>query len=76
MLSFHGVPRRTLTLGDPYHCECLKTGAAARRAARVCAEDNVVVTFQSRLGRAEWLQPYTEPTLIALAKAGRRRGST
>ena len=69
VLSFHGVPRRTLALGDPYHCECLKT-------ARLLAErlktrpDFVVVTFQSRFGKAEWLQPYTEPTVIALARAG------
>ena len=72
VLSFHGVPRRTLMLGDPYHCECLKT-------ARLLAErlglqrDEVLVTFQSRLGRAEWLQPYTEPTLVALAKQGVKR---
>ena len=75
VLSFHGVPRRTLTLGDPYHCECLKTGAAARRAARRLREDFVVVTFQSRFGKAEWLQPYTEPTLVALARRA-SRGST
>jgi ferrochelatase len=55
--------------GDPYHCECYKT-------ARLLAEqlglskDDYVVTFQSRLGRAEWLQPYTEPTVQALAKQG------
>jgi ferrochelatase len=72
LLSFHGVPRRTLTLGDPYHCECLKT-------ARLLGEwlglgkDDMLVTFQSRLGRAEWLQPYTEPTLVALARQGVKR---
>ncbi len=69
VLSFHGVPKRTLLLGDPYHCECLKT-------ARLLGErlglkpDQLVVTFQSRFGKAEWLQPYTEPTLIELAKQG------
>jgi ferrochelatase len=69
VLSFHGVPRRTLLLGDPYHCECLKT-------ARLLGErlslkpGQLVVTFQSRFGKAEWLQPYTEPTLIELAKQG------
>ena len=69
VLSFHGLPRRSLTLGDPYHCECLKTGrlVAARLKVR---DDFVVVTFQSRFGKAEWLQPYTEPTLVALARAG------
>jgi ferrochelatase len=71
-MSFHGVPERTLHLGDPYHCECFKT-------ARLLAErlqlprDQMKVTFQSRLGRAKWLEPYTEPTLIALAQAGTRR---
>ena len=72
VLSFHGVPRRTLALGDPYHCECLKTARllGEQLGAR---EDEFVVTFQSRLGRAEWLQPYTEPTLIALARGGLKR---
>ncbi|MGZ3236476.1 MAG: ferrochelatase [Burkholderiaceae bacterium] len=69
VMSFHGVPKRTLLLGDPYHCECHKT-------ARLLAiqlglkEDDYVVTFQSRFGKAEWLQPYTAPTLIKLAKNG------
>lgn len=69
VLSFHGVPRRTLALGDPYHCECLKTARllADRLKAR---EGFVVVTFQSRFGNAEWLKPYTEPTVIELARAG------
>jgi ferrochelatase len=72
VMSFHGVPERTLQLGDPYHCECFKT-------ARLLAEqlgltkEQFKVTFQSRLGRAKWLQPYTEPTLIALGKAGVKR---
>jgi protoporphyrin/coproporphyrin ferrochelatase len=72
VISFHGVPRRTLTLGDPYHCECLKT--ARLLAERLgLAKDETMVTFQSRLGRAQWLQPYTEPTLIALATQGIKR---
>jgi len=72
VLSFHGVPRRTLALGDPYHCECLKT--ARLLGEQVGArDDEFVVTFQSRLGRAEWLRPYTEPTLIALARGGTKR---
>jgi ferrochelatase len=71
VMSFHGVPRRTLELGDPYHCECLVT--ARRLAERLgLPEDRWVVTFQSRFGKAEWLQPYTEPTLIALAESGVR----
>ena len=69
VLSFHGLPRRSLTLGDPYHCECLKTGRLLAETLKV-REDFVAVTFQSRFGKAEWLQPYTEPTLVALAKAG------
>ena len=72
VLSFHGVPKRTLTLGDPYHCECLKTARLLTEQLRVKPEQ-VVVTFQSRLGRAEWLQPYTEPTLIEMARAGVKR---
>jgi len=72
VMSFHGVPERTLHLGDPYHCECFKT-------ARLLAEqlglqkDQFKVTFQSRLGRAKWLQPYTEPSLIAMGQAGVKR---
>jgi protoporphyrin/coproporphyrin ferrochelatase len=72
VLSFHGVPKRTLTLGDAYHCECLKTARLLTEQLRIKAEQ-VVVTFQSRLGRAEWLQPYTEPTLIEMARAGVKR---
>lgn len=72
VLSFHGVPLRSLHLGDPYHCECHKT-------ARLLAErlglnpTQVLTTFQSRFGKAKWLEPYTEPTLQALAQAGVKR---
>ena len=69
VLSFHGVPKRTLLRGDPYHCECQKT--ARLLAERLSLKDEqLLVTFQSRFGRAEWLQPYTEPTLTALARQG------
>ena len=72
VMSFHGVPERTLHLGDPYHCECFKT--ARLLATRLgLGKDQYQVTFQSRLGRAKWLQPYTEPTLIAMAQAGVKR---
>ena len=72
VMSFHGMPKRTQTLGDPYHDECMET--ARRVAARADVKpENLVVTFQSRLGRAEWLQPYTEPTLVKLAKQGIRK---
>ena len=72
VMSFHGVPERTLHLGDPYHCECFKT---ARLLAEVLGlgKDRYKVTFQSRLGRAKWLEPYTEPSLVAMGKAGVKR---
>ena len=56
VMSFHGLPQRTLELGDPYYCECQKTGRllANRLSLR---EEEYRITFQSRLGRAQWLQP-------------------
>ena len=72
VLSFHGLPRRSLELGDPYHCHCLKTGRLLATELGLTKEQ-FVITFQSRFGRAEWLTPYTESTLIALAKEGMRR---
>lgn len=72
VLSFHGVPRRMIELGDPYHRECLATGRLL--AARLgLPEDRVAVSFQSRFGKAEWQQPYTDRTLEALGRAGTRR---
>jgi ferrochelatase len=71
-MSFHGVPKRTLLLGDPYHCECHKTARLLADALRLSPEE-YMVTFQSRFGRAEWLQPYTAPTLQKLAKEGVKR---
>lgn len=69
LMSFHGVPERTLTLGDPYHCECLAT--ARRLAQRLGLGDGTwSVSFQSRFGRAKWLEPSTEATLKALAERG------
>lgn len=69
LMSFHGVPQRTQTLGDPYQAECLRTARllASQLSLR---DDEFVVTFQSRFGKAQWLQPYTEPTLRELARAG------
>ncbi len=72
VLSFHGVPKRTLLLGDPYHCECRKTARLLTERLGLKREQ-VLVTFQSRFGKAEWLQPYTEPTLVALARQGVKR---
>jgi ferrochelatase len=71
-MSFHGVPKRTLMLGDPYHCECLKTARLLAAALKLTPEQ-YVVTFQSRFGKAEWLQPYTAPTVAQLARDGVRR---
>jgi len=74
LLSFHGMPERTLHLGDPYHCQCRKT---ARLLSEVLAPAypglRVEVSFQSRFGRAKWLEPATDAVLEAEAKAGTRR---
>jgi ferrochelatase len=72
VMSFHGVPRRSLMLGDPYHCECLATARLLADALGLAAHE-WVATFQSRFGRARWLEPYTLPTLLELAKAGVRK---
>ena len=72
IMSFHGVPRYTLDKGDPYHCECHKTGRLLAEALNL-GTDQYQICFQSRFGRAEWLQPYTAPTLKALGKQGVQR---
>ncbi|MEX8498453.1 ferrochelatase [Leptothrix ochracea] len=69
VMSFHGVPERTLHLGDPYHCECHQTARRLAERLGLAAQD-WQLTFQSRFGKAKWLEPYTEPTLQALAKQG------
>ncbi|MFC3533131.1 ferrochelatase [Vogesella facilis] len=69
VMSFHGVPRYTLDKGDPYHCECLKTGRLLAEALELSGDD-YVVSFQSRFGKAEWLKPYTFDVLRSLAKQG------
>ncbi len=69
VMSFHGVPERTLHLGDPYHCECYKTARLLGERLGL-APQQYSVTFQSRFGKAKWLEPYTEPTLIAKAQQG------
>jgi protoporphyrin/coproporphyrin ferrochelatase len=68
VLSFHGLPRRVLDLGDPYHCHCHKT-ARLLVAELGLAPAQYAVTFQSRFGKAEWLQPYTASVLEELGKA-------
>ncbi len=72
LFSFHGVPRRYFEAGDPYHCFCHET---ARRTAELLGlpDDCWVVAFQSRFGREEWLKPYTDKTVQAMARAGVRR---
>jgi len=72
IMSFHGVPRYTLDKGDPYHCECHKTGRLLAEALGL-AKDEYMVCFQSRFGKAEWLKPYLAPTLEALGKQKIRR---
>jgi ferrochelatase len=72
LMSFHGVPRYTLEKGDPYHCECQKT-ARLLAAALGLDPKQFRLTFQSRFGRAEWLQPYTDKTLEALGREGVNR---
>jgi ferrochelatase len=72
LLSFHGLPRRALDLGDPYHCECQKTARLLAEALGL-TEGEYVVSFQSRFGRAQWLQPYTAQTLHELARGGTSR---
>lgn len=69
LLSFHGMPARTLTLGDPYFCQCHKTARLLCERLQLEAAQ-VQVTFQSRFGKARWLEPYTEATLRRLAAAG------
>ncbi|WP_442679311.1 ferrochelatase [Sphingomonas sp. ASY06-1R] len=69
LTSFHGMPQRTLELGDPYHCHCQKT---ARLLSEAMGRE-LVVTFQSRFGRAKWLEPATDVTLAALPGQGVRK---
>jgi protoporphyrin/coproporphyrin ferrochelatase len=72
VISFHGVPRRYLDAGDPYHCQCLKTGRLV--AERLGLEDGRwSITFQSRFGKEEWLKPYTDESIRALGQRGLRR---
>ncbi len=69
VMSFHGVPRHTLDKGDPYHCECLKTGRLLADALGLQPEQ-YAVSFQSLFGRAEWIKPYTDPMVRQLAREG------
>lgn len=74
LLSYHGMPERTLHLGDPYHCHCHKTSRLLlERLQDRLPGVRVETSFQSRFGRAKWLEPATETVLAAEAAAGTRR---
>jgi len=66
LLSFHGMPKRTLELGDPYHCHCRKTARLLGEAMTIAVD----VAFQSRFGPAKWLEPATDDTLKAYPVQG------
>ena len=72
LMSFHGVPKRYLMEGDPYHCLCCKTSRLVKEKLGY-SDDVWMTTFQSRFGPEEWLQPYTDKTLEKLAHEGVKR---
>jgi len=72
VLSFHGIPKDYFLKGDPYHCECQKTGRLLAEALGL-EKDRWLLTFQSRLGTKEWLKPYTDETLRHLPDQGIRK---
>lgn len=73
LLSFHGMPERTLHLGDPYHCQCRKTARLLAEALLPAFPDlRIEVSFQSRFGRAKWLEPATDEVIAAEAARGTR----
>lgn len=72
VMSFHGVPKYTLEKGDPYHCECHKTGRLLAQELGL-KKEQYVVSFQSRFGKAEWIKPYTTATLLDLGKQKTKR---
>ena len=69
LASFHGMPRAYLDKGDPYHCQCQKSGRLLREAL-AWPEDRFVLSFQSIFGKGEWLRPYTDETITSLARRG------
>lgn len=69
LASFHGVPKQYLLKGDPYHCQCVKTGRLLRERLGFSPE-KFMITFQSRFGPTEWLRPYTDETIKGLAAKG------
>ncbi len=72
LVSFHGVPKSYILKGDPYRSQCQRSHALLCEAMGM-APDRLMLTFQSRFGNEEWLTPYTDETVIALAKSGIKR---
>ena len=72
LASFHGIPQAYFDKGDPYHCHCAKTTRLLRDALGL-PPDRLRMTFQSRFGRAKWLEPYTDQTVRGLAREGVKR---
>ncbi|MVA58916.1 ferrochelatase [Agrobacterium vitis] len=72
LTSFHGIPKSYFMKGDPYHCQCYKTARLLRERLG-WPKEKLMVTFQSRFGPEEWLQPYTDKTVEKLAKDGVKR---
>ena len=72
LFSFHGLPKSNLEKGDPYHCHCLKTARLVAESLQL-ADDDWSVAFQSRVGREEWMQPYTDAVLEKLGQEKMRR---
>ncbi|MDW4549197.1 ferrochelatase [Defluviimonas sp. D31] len=70
--SYHGMPKRYLMEGDPYHCQCQKTSRLLRERLG-WGEGAIDTTFQSVFGPEEWLRPYTVEHVVELAKAGKKR---
>tara|TARA_B100000700_G_C15034478_1_gene852158 strand:+ start:1820 stop:2845 length:1026 start_codon:yes stop_codon:yes gene_type:complete len=69
IFSYHGIPKKYLIEGDPYHCFCLKTTRLVKEHLNLKEED-IITTFQSRFGSQEWLQPYTDETLKKFPREG------
>ena len=69
--SYHGMPERYLTQGDPYHCQCQKSTRLLKERLG-WADGEIITAFQSRFGREEWLKPYTVEHVADLAKAGKK----
>lgn len=72
LASFHGIPQSYFEKGDPYYCQCVKTGRLLREALGR-DETSFMTTFQSRFGPEEWLKPYTDETVVRLAREGVKR---